>query len=362
MHFQKRKPRTAAPVSTLRLAAIGGFAALLVLVGLAGVGAGAGADPGSSRAGESGQRASAPARTEPLRGQAVFDPAFRHGTVQIDSGYLHYVKGGSGPVLVLLHGWPETWWTWHRVMPALARTHTVIAFDLPGLGNSSIPKTGYEMTTAAARLHKAVNRLGYHKVEVMGHDMSVLIGYDWARDYPREVTRLAVVESTLPGFGLEDAYTLSYHFGLNMAPYPIPEKVIDNSDVSTYLNGVFVFAHVPEAVDRNYYINAYLNPARRSAAYNYYRHFAADAVDNKANAVAKRLKQPVLAMGGQFLFGPAVGKSFQNVAADVRTVVAPGAGHWVEEETPQFLIDCAKLFFGRAGVRAPAGPLSNCVA
>ncbi|HEX8094187.1 alpha/beta fold hydrolase [Jatrophihabitans sp.] len=348
MKSQNQTHRSPAALVNLRQAAIGGLAALLLVVGLSGVGAHA--------------ASSAPARTEPLQGKALFDSSFTHGTVETEGGYLHYVKGGSGPALVLLHGWPETWWEWRHVMPALARNHTVIAFDLPGLGQSSIPEAGYEMTTAAARLHEATNRLGYRKVELMGHDMSVLIAYDWARDYPREVTRLAVLDSTLPGFGLEDVYTLSYHFGLNMAPAPIPEEVVDDDDVSTYLNGVFVFAKVPEAIDREYYTNAYLDPARRSAAYNYYRHFAAAAEDNKANAVAKRLTQPVLAMGAEFLFGAGVGTSFENVAGDVRTVVAPGAGHWIQEETPQFVIDCASLFFGPSGGRAPAGPLANCAA
>src|SRR5437899_637100 len=80
---------------------------------------------------------------EPENGQASFDPAFRHGKVAVDGGTLHYVRGGSGPPLVLLHGWLETWFTWHKVMPELAREHTVIAIDLPGLGDSSKPAGGY---------------------------------------------------------------------------------------------------------------------------------------------------------------------------------------------------------------------------
>ena len=349
MKLQRRTPRTSGPLILLRRSMIGGLAVLLLLGGLSSVGAGADPNPRSHAA------------NEPVNGKAKFDRSFTHGTVDVEGGYVHYVKGGQGPVLVLLHGWPETWWSWHKVMPALARNHTVIAFDLPGLGDSSIPETGYDMPTAAARLHQAVNRLGYDKIQLMGHDMGVLIAYDWARDYPGEVTRLAELESTLPGFGLEQVYTLSYHFGINMAPAPIPEEIVDNEDVPTYLNGVFVFAAVPEAIDRDYYIKAYKDPARRSAAYNYYRHFIPDGEDNKANA-SKRLTQPVLAMGAEFLFGPGVGQSFQNVADDVRTVVAPGSGHWIAEETPQFLIDCASLFFGPVGKQAPAGPLANCAA
>jgi pimeloyl-ACP methyl ester carboxylesterase len=302
------------------------------------------------------------ARPEPETGTAVFDSSFTHGRVRIDDGSLHYVKGGSGPALVLIHGWPETWWEWHLVMPALARTHTVIAFDLPGLGESSIPRDGYDSKTTAARLHQAVNRLGYDRVQVMGHDQGVLIGYSWARDYPSEVTRLAVVDSTLIGFGLEQSYGLSFHFGFNMAPQGIPEHILDTKDVGTYFGYVFRFAHVPQAIDVQRYVDAYLDPARRSAGYDYYRAWPENAKDNQDNAQAKRLAQPVLAVGAEFVFGLTVATSFQQVANDVRGVVVPGSGHWPQEENPQFMIDCASLFFGPAGVPAPSPALARCAA
>ncbi len=344
MPLQERTPRRARPLAMLKRAAIGGLTAMLVFVA------------------SSASASASAAKPEPLQGTAVFNKSFRHGIVSIDGGYLHYVKGGSGPALVLLHGWPETWWEWRDVMPALAKSHTVIAFDLPGLGQSSIMRGGYDKKTTAARLHQAVSRLGYDKVKVMGHDMGVLIGYSWARDYPTEVSRLAVLDSTLNGFGLESAFPLSFHFGFNMAPYPVPERILDNEDVSTYLNKIFEFAVVADAIDREHYIKAYKNPARRSAGYNYYRAFPTDAADNQANAASKRLRQPVLAMGAEFMFGPAVATSFQNVASDVRGVVAPGAGHWIQEETPQFVIDCANLFFGVRGAPAPSPALASCVA
>jgi len=343
---------------TLKRMIVGGITALAVTVGSVGAAvahdANGAADATAARGGH--------AQREPVVGRAIFDRTFRHGLVHTDGGKVHYVKGGSGPALVLLHGWPETWWGWHLVMPELAKTHTVIAFDLPGLGYSAIPRDGYDQKTTAARLHQAVNRLGYREVKVMGHDMGVLVGYAWARDYPREVTRLAVLDSPLLGFGLEDAYPLSFHFKLNMAPSPVPEKIVDNSDVATYLNYVFEFAAVPDAIDRDSHIRAYLHPARRSAGYNYYRAWPENAEDTKANAESKRLTQPVLAMGAEFVFGLGVAASFEQVADDVRGVVAPGAGHWIQEETPEFLIDCANLFFGPEGVPAPTESLSSCVA
>jgi pimeloyl-ACP methyl ester carboxylesterase len=294
--------------------------------------------------------------TEPLEGTAVFNSSFRHGTVPVDGGYLHYVMGGAGPALVMLHGWPETWWEFRKIMPALARNHTVIAFDLPGLGDSSIPADGYDTRTTAARMHQAVNRLGFDQVQLLTHDQGAVVGYVWARDYPQEVARLAVIDALLNGFGLEGLYDKDFHFLLNMAPYPVPEQIIDDNNVGVYLGNVFRFAHRPEEIDIQHYVNAYMDPARRSAGYNIYRAWAENAEDIVANAESKRLTQPVLAIGGEFMLGLAVAESFRNVAEDVRGVVAPAVGHWPHEEDPQFVIDCTRFFFGPTGLAAPSSP------
>src|SRR3954468_16487432 len=137
--------------------ALGAVAAVATLL----VGAGAGAGAG----GTSHQPVQAQSVRSTISGQvafdkAVFDRTFRDGMVRVDGATLHYVKGGHGPALVLLHGWPETSWEWHKVAPALAKTHTVIAIDLPGLGKSSIPSSGFDAATTARRLHQAVVALG----------------------------------------------------------------------------------------------------------------------------------------------------------------------------------------------------------
>ncbi|GLW09368.1 epoxide hydrolase [Microtetraspora sp. NBRC 13810] len=285
-------------------------------------------------------------------------PGFTQGNVPVEGGGIHYVKGGSGPALLLLHGWPETWETWRGVMPKLAREHTVIALDLPGLGASSIPAGGYDKVTTAHRVRQAVHALGHTRVGIIGHDLGVLVAYPYARDFPAEVSRLAVIESPLPGFGLEDLYGVAFHFRFNASPAPIPERIIDNEDVSTYLGAVFEYSHRKDAIRRDTYYRAYASPARRTAGYEYYRALAADAADNQAGA-ARRLAMPVAAIGGQYSFGPGVAGSFSRVADDVRTVVAPDAGHFVPEENPGFLTGCALLFFGPAGT--PPGPgLGDC--
>lgn len=301
----------------------------------------------------------------PDAGESRPSSGFQHGYVSTTGGPLHYVKTGSGPVLVLLHGWPQTWYEWHEVMPRLAANHTLVAFDLPGLGTSSIPSatSAYLKSTVAARIREGVRNLGYTgQVGIMGHDMGTLVAYAYARDFPNEVSRVMVAESPLPGFGLEEIYDISWHILFNISPAPIPETIMDSSDVPTYLSMLFDFTFRPETIDREYYYNAYSSPARRTAGYNYYRNFAADSVENQALAPTRRLTDAVVAMGGQYSMGPGVAVSFAQVGDDVRQVIVPDAAHFIPEENPVFMADCAKLFFGPAGVPAPRAELATCVA
>jgi pimeloyl-ACP methyl ester carboxylesterase len=291
--------------------------------------------------------------------QAAFNKEFHQGMVPVEGGQIHYVIGGTGPALLLLHGWPETWWAWHKVMPDLAKTHTVIALDLPGLGQSTVPNGGFDAANTAHRVRQAVHDLGYNQIQILAHDVGALVAYPYARDFPTEVSRLAVLETPLNGFGLEGAYSLSWHFLFNASPAPIPERIIDNGDdVRTFLGMLFNGAHHPEAIDQQRYFRAYGTPQHRSAGYDYYRAFAQNAADNQANA-SKRLNMPVLAMGAQYVFGPAVAASFSAVANDVRQVVAPDTGHFIAEENPGFLSACANLFFGISNATPPA-ELAGC--
>jgi pimeloyl-ACP methyl ester carboxylesterase len=309
-----------------------------------------------------GNTGTAAGRSEPSVGQARFNPSFYHGNVAIDGGTIHYVRGGSGPPIVLLHGWPQNWWVWRLVMPELARDHTVIAMDLPGLGRSSIPDSGYDKVTTAGRIRQAVHRLGFSQVEILAHDVGVTVAYPYARDYPNEVTRLAVLDAPLPGVGLEDLLAGTWHFNFNAHPAPLAEDLVDNSDVKTYHSYIFDFSFHREAVDRETYFRAYSDPARRTAGYKYYRAIPTDSADNQAKAVSKRLPMPVLAMGGAFSLGPQVAVWFRKVAGDVRTVVAPDSGHFIPEENPRFVIDCTRLFFGHGASNGQPVPpeLAGC--
>src|SRR6476619_3130806 len=125
---------------------------------------------------------------------------FSHHMATVNGIQIHYVIGGRGDPVVLLHGWPETWYAWHKVMPALAKNYTVIAPDLRGLGDSSKPLTGYDGKTVAEDIHQLVTRLGFKTIFLVGHDIGSFVVYPYAAEHPTEVKRLVVMDVPPPGF------------------------------------------------------------------------------------------------------------------------------------------------------------------
>ena len=125
---------------------------------------------------------------------------FSHHTASVNGIQMHYVIGGQGDPVVLLHGWPETWYAWHKIMPALAKNYTVIAPDLRGLGDSSKPPTGYDGKTVAEDIHQLVTQLGFNSIFLVGHDIGAWVAYPYAAEHPTEVKKLVVMDVTIPGF------------------------------------------------------------------------------------------------------------------------------------------------------------------
>jgi pimeloyl-ACP methyl ester carboxylesterase len=281
---------------------------------------------------------------------------FTQGNVSIPGDSIHYVIGGHGPALVLLPGWPLTWWEFHTIMPTLAKSYTVIALDLPGLGDSTFPADGkpngdgFSGAEIAADLHAAIIQLGYgtENISILGHDVGANLAYDYARLYTNSVNRIMVLESALNGFGLESLYGAAFHFLLNMSAPPTPEDIINNQEASdAYLNYLYSFAAKPGAItqqDLKIWYAAYSCPQVREAGYDYYRAFAQDEAWDLKTAKPK-LTVPLGAMGGQDSFGNFVATSFGNVDSNIHTIIAPGSGHYIPEEDPGFLAECASLFF-----------------
>jgi pimeloyl-ACP methyl ester carboxylesterase len=287
---------------------------------------------------------------------------FRQGTVAVPGdAAVHYVIGGSGPVLVLIHGWPITWWEFHTVMPSLSKSFTVIAFDLPGLGNSAPSTTGYDDAAVATILHEAVGALGYgpQGISLMGHDLGSNVAYAWARLFPAQVSREMVMESALNGYGLENLAGLSFHFTFNEQPTTVTEGIVNNRKSSdAYLNYLYSFDVVPNAIteqDRDVWDGDYGCAANRENGYDYYRAGPKNATFDTTTNTSK-LTVEIAAMGGQDSFGGGTAQSFGNVDSNVHTIIAPGSGHYIPEEDPVFLSTCATLFFSpNPPATAPAG-------
>ena len=227
---------------------------------------------------------------------------FSHHTASVNGIQMHYVIGGQGDPIVLLHGWPQTWYEWHKVMPALAKNYTVIAPDLRGLGDSSKPVTGYDGNTTAEDIYQLVSQLGLgQKIYLVGHDVGVLTAYSYAASHPNNVSKLVILDvPPLPPPGFEDCcWWFKFH-----QTSDIPEMLTAGKE-REYLSWFYRFAYNPEAIteaDIDKYVSSYSAPGGMRAGFEYYRAFPTTLEQNREHANVK-LQMPVLALGGEYSFG-----------------------------------------------------------
>jgi len=276
--------------------------------------------------------AAAPARA------ADFGPGFKTQSVPVSSGTVSVTSGGSGPVVVLLHGYAETSSMWKPLAKVLAPSFTVVAPDLPGIGDSSIPSAGIDMKTSAERVHEAVKSLGYTKVRLVGHDIGLMVAYAYAALYPQEVEKLALMDAFLPGVeGWEPVYDNPglWHFRFYGAT---PEALVKDRERIFFEHFWNDFAadkthSIPEA-DRVAYTKAYARPGRMAAGFAYFASFPKTATDF-AELAKTPLTIPVLSIGGEKSLGKELGEQVKRIAPDVKVIVLKDTGHWILEERPE---------------------------
>jgi pimeloyl-ACP methyl ester carboxylesterase len=275
------------------------------------------------------------------------DKTIASRTAEIDGAKLHYMTAGHGTPLILLHGYAETSLMWKPIIPALAERFTVIAPDLPGIGDSDIPADGLDMKSAAIRIHDLAKSLGVQKAEVVGHDIGLMVAYAYAAQFPAEVTKLVLMDAFLPGVaGWEDVYNNPkiWHFRFNG---PTPEALVQGRE-RTYFDYFWDdFAadknhSIPEA-DRKAYAAAYRRPGRMHAGWAYFVSFLQAAKDFAQFAQTK-LPMPVLTIGGDKSLGEALGQQAKLVATDATIVVLKNTGHWVLEENPRETTEALEKF------------------
>ena len=266
---------------------------------------------------------------------------------QVDGIKLHYLTAGRGPAVILLHGYTQTSRMWRPIIPLLAEKFTVIAPDLPGIGDSDIPRDGLDMKTAAIRIHALAKSLGMEKARVVGHDIGLMVAYAYAAQFPSETEKLVVMDAFLPGVeGWQAVYNnpAIWHFRFNGAT---PEALVRGRERIYFEHFWNEFAadkthSIPEA-DRAAYTAAYARPGRMRAGWAYFVSFQQAAKDF-AKLSQTRLTMPVLAIGGEKANGDVLAQQMNLVASDATVVVLKDTGHWVSEERPKETTDALLKF------------------
>jgi pimeloyl-ACP methyl ester carboxylesterase len=259
---------------------------------------------------------------------------------------LHVVTGGAGPPLLLVHGWPQTWYAWRLVMPALARRFRLAVVDQRGIGQSDKPASGYDTGTLASDLIAVMNALDHERFAVIGHDTGMSIGYALAADYRDRVERLVVAEAVIPGvtpppplFLPAAANERLFHLAFNKLPTMNDQLVRGREGI--YFGYEFaVHAGTKQLPDDfvSYYVEVLASqPDALRGSFGWYRELDATTAQN-AQRATKPLTIPVLGVGGAESLGDAPASTMKLAAGNVQTLVIPGCGHWVAEQAPNDLL------------------------
>ncbi|WNG28266.1 alpha/beta hydrolase [Cystobacter fuscus] len=297
---------------------------------------------------------SSPAQAAPKQTAAVSDaalvrtlPGFTNGEATVNGVRLHYVVGGKGSPVVLLPGWPQTWWAFHKIMPALARDHRVISVDLRGMGSSDKPADGYDKKTMARDILELVRQLGHDKVDLVGHDIGAQVAFSFAANHPEATRKLVLLDvphpdaqlatwPLLPAVGtfgdkIDEAHPFAWWFAFHQVK-GLPEQILEGRQ---HLEQEWFFRYLLkdesaiDAKDRAVYAAAYASREAIRAGNAWYQAFPQDIVDDGKYG---KLTMPVLGLGG-----PGFGwlnATLSGKATDLRVIKVEGSGHFIAEEKP----------------------------
>ncbi|MFD4559653.1 alpha/beta fold hydrolase [Streptomyces sp. NPDC058469] len=282
-----------------------------------------------------------------------FLDVFTSRLVEVNGLRLHAVTGGDGPPLLLIGGWPQTWYAWREVMPALAREHTVVAVDSRGAGLSDKPDDGYDAGTLAADLVALMTALGHDRFDVVGHDIGTWTGYALAADHPERVSRLAILEAVIPGltpsppfFGPAAANLKLWQFGFNRLD-DLNEELVQGRERLFFGWQFATKAATPTAIPAHavdVYVDAITaHPRALRASFAYYRALDETIAQNEQRSKT-RLTLPVLAVGGALWSGANAAQTMRLAADDVTEVVLDDCGHYPAEEQPARFVEILEDF------------------
>ena len=277
-------------------------------------------------------------------------PGFTHAYSAVNGTQIHYVIGGMGPILVLLHGWPYTWEVWRKVMPLLAsQGYTVIAPDLRGLGDSALEEAGYSKTNVAADIHELVQSLGFEHIHLLGMDIGMMVAFAYALRYPEEIGRLILTESLIPGFGLEELMNPAtggyWHFGFHMQ-VAVADMLTAGKEEPYLLPTMGMMSLSPGALEvaKAVYLPSYKRPGRMRAGFEHYGTLLQDGKDNRER-MKQKLAMPVLVLSGEH--GIPQSQTLgcvRQVAENVETDLVPNAGHLYAHDNPEWVAERLHAF------------------
>lgn len=284
-------------------------------------------------------------------GEVAGLPGFTHGYADDNETRVHYVAGGQGPAIVLIHGWPFTWAVWRKIMPLLAEAgYTVIAPDQRGIGDSAKPDHGYEKTNSAKDIRELVSQMGLDQIHLVGTDIGAMTAYAFAVSYPECVQRLVLSESVLPGFGLEELMDVakggSWHFGFHMQ-VDLADRLTRGKEAE-YLESFWRHMsplHPLEQTLKDELLSKYQLSGAMRASFMHYESLLRDGEINRQRTTQK-LNMPLLVLNGSHGLPQApLLQAAHERATLVQQAILQNARHTLAEDNPQELALILKDFF-----------------
>lgn len=275
---------------------------------------------------------------------------FKHATAKVNGVDIHYVIGGTGEPIVLLHGFGQNWYMWNRLLPEFSKHFTVIAPDLPGLAESGKPDSGYDKKTMATYIHGVVKQLGYDHINLAGHDIGLMVAYAYAAQFSGEVKKLALMDALLPGVEPVWSNVKASAWWFGFFGFPASGELVAGKERLFLTNFWPVVGHVKDPFtteEVNEFVRAYAVKGGTTGAFHWFGAFDQDAKDNK-EFMKTKLKMPLLAMGGEYFGAAFLVDHSKLVAENVTGSNIKGAGHWiVQENTAQVQKDLLDFFLAK---------------
>jgi pimeloyl-ACP methyl ester carboxylesterase len=287
--------------------------------------------------------------------QALVQPAappsnFKHQTANVNGVNIHYVIGGEGEPLVLIHGFGQNWFMWNRLLPELSKHFTVIAPDLRGTGESDKPAGGYDKKTMATDIHELMKHLGYKSINMVGHDIGLMVAYAYAAQFGDEVKKMALLDALIPGVEpvWKQISTTVWHFGFFARP--VAGEIVAGHErefMTDFWPQVGFVKNPFTKEEADEFIRAFATKGATTGCFHWFGEFPQDVKDNH-EFMKKKLKMPLLAMGGEYFSAPFLATHCRLVADNVSETKIMGSGHWVvQEQTAQVQKGLMDFFIGK---------------